>query len=273
MSLDQYPPIPLEIGVNGSTRPNGSVDGWRDIESETFIRVEDNGEPLVEPDIVGRPAYTTSYGDHQFVRQTVADRLVQAQQLLPDGMQLVLFDGWRSLDTQMEIFQQEYAVQLAHLRSKGALASDETPTGELLDWLLAETQKYVSLPSPLPPGLDYDPVATERARQIPSPHNTGGAVDVAIMRDGVLLDFGTGHDHMSPQSGLTYCETNDSLGRLARINRRMLYYVMTQVGFEPYAEEWWHFNFGNQMAQMTRFYRTGDRQPALYANSDPRLPK
>lgn len=242
--MTQYPPIPVTV----SGHPSGCVDGWRDQENPNFIAVQENSEPLVDitdvaPQVVSRPVYQTPHGEHQLVRRSVAAMLAEAQTLLPDGLQLVLLDGWRSIELQQELYEREYAVQVAKL-GRQMLSTEEEA------YVAIETQRYVSLPSLSP--------------DVPSPHNTGGAVDVAIAMADRLLDFGTVHDDMSERSSLTYCETNDLLGAEARNNRRMLYYVMTQVGFKPYADEWWHFNYGNQMAQMTHYYRTGEREPAVY---------
>ena len=233
------PPIPVTI--NG--RPNGCVEGWNEPGNPLFIPVKENGEPLVSirnsvPEIISRPVYQASQGEDQFVRHSVADMLAKAQSFLPDGLQLVLFDGWRSIELQRQLYEQEYAVQASRLYGRDQAS------------IVAETQRYVSVPS--------------SSGEVPSPHNTGGAVDVAIMKDDELLDFGTRHDDMSERSALVYAEMNASLGVAARDNRRMLYYAMTKAGFEPYVDEWWHYNYGNQMAQLTHYYRTGERLPAIY---------
>lgn len=211
----------------------GRVDGWRDTGSPVFSHVEESGESLVniaEYGIVGQSAY---HDGPQYVRRTVADMLAKAQKLLPSDFKLVLFDGWRSLETQRALYQKEYARQMDH----------------------SETQKYVSLPSD-------DPA-------IPSPHNTGGAVDVAIFYKGKMLDFGTGFDHMAPASHLSYYETKDAYDEEAPDSRRVLYAIMTRVGFEPYEEEWWHFNYGNQMASAAYHHRTGESQKVQYGACDP----
>ncbi len=102
-----------------------------------------------------------------------------------------------------------------------------------------------------------------------SPHKALANFEIArLYRDHAeALDFGTAFDFAGQQSALTFCETNESLGPVAQDSRRMLYNIMTRAGFEPYTEEWWHFNSGNQMAAMTRYRRTGIKQPATYSNA------
>jgi hypothetical protein len=43
---------------------------------------------------------------------------------------------------------------------------------------------------------------------------------------------------------------------------------MVAAGFEPYAEEWWHYNLGNQMAATTEYYETGSKGTAKYGNAE-----
>ncbi|HKR81694.1 MAG TPA: M15 family metallopeptidase [Candidatus Saccharimonadales bacterium] len=256
----------------------GDIDGWK------AIKITAKPEPLVP---LG--AYTTEmgtiltssvyFGEHDsspylgkkrlegsllsvFVREGVAKRLLQAQQLLPEGCRLLVFDAYRPLEVQDSLFR-FYRSQL-HLQ-RPDMSEDE---------LDAETQKYVSIPS-------SDPTR-------PSPHNTGGAVDLAIVKlplgllarlsriDGRLADerlsdksrvvleiqksaivrryakmlnFGTAFDHGGEWAAIAYFEKRAAKGiplaaeeAEARKNRQLLYAVMTQAGMQPYKDEWWHFN-------------------------------
>lgn len=91
-----------------------------------------------------------------FVREKVAERLMDAQSLLPRGLHLVVMDAYRTLEVQKALYDVYY----------DALA-DLKPTWTP-EQLAEESQKYVSIPS-------SDP-------QRPSPHNTGGSVDVMLVR-------------------------------------------------------------------------------------------
>jgi hypothetical protein len=72
----------------------------------------------------------------------------------------------------------------------------------------------------------------------------------AVMnRHGKMLDFGTAFDHGGEKSALAYYESKIAAGEtltesemLACNNRRLLFKVMTQAGFQPYSAEWWHFD-------------------------------
>ena len=175
-----------------------------------------------------------------YVRKSVAEKLRHAQAMLPQGMRLIIFDGYRSLEVQTAIYDQ-FKNELAALRPNWS-------DNELQD----ETEHYVSLPS------------TNAA--CPSPHMTGGAVDVAIIRDGHMIEFGTPFDHGTERSGLRYFEIDEhvktELDREARDNRRLLYRVMHEAGFEGFQYEWWHYNAPE--TQMGA--RSAHRECAVFGN-------
>lgn len=148
----------------------GNVSGWK------TVPVRDNGEklvplgpfsdyPLVYTDsIYGSERTSSPYADDglsgslitMFVRAGVAAALTQAQSHLPAGYFLAVCDSYRPLAVQASLYQSYHD----RLRQKHPGWSDPE--------LSAETQRYVSIPS------------TDPRR--PSPHNTGGAVDVVLMR-------------------------------------------------------------------------------------------
>ena len=261
--------IPLDAGI---------VDGWKS------IVIEAQAEPLIPlgPYASAAGSILTSaayYGEHSnspytgsqkltgallsvFVRAGVAKRLLAAQQLLPAGYRLLVFDAYRPLQVQSSFFH--------FYRQQLQLQRPDMSPAQLDD----ETQKYVSIPS-------ADPTR-------PSPHNTGGAVDLTIVKlplehsaaldridrqlarqpidvalqndlerqksaivrqHAVMLNFGTAFDHGGEKAAIAYFEkqsagsaTMASRDVQARANRRLLYSVMTQAGMQAYAAEWWHFN-------------------------------
>lgn len=266
-----YSPIPLDTG---------RVDGWKDI----LIKEADQSDPLVplgplSDEANGLITSSVYFGEHSsspyaedtnmldeslltiFARRSVARRLLAAEQLLPSGYHLLIFDVYRSFRVQKSL----HNFYKKKLKKKHPHMDEEA--------LTAETQKYVSLPSQNP--------------AVPSPHSTGGAVDLAIVkldqahekellrirgrlankklglaervgleihlsaiiRNAEMLDFGTAFDHGGEKSALAYYESKLAAGETltheelpACNNRRLLYGAMTQAGFQPYFAEWWHFN-------------------------------
>lgn len=241
-----------------------SVSGWKE------ISVQPSSEPLVPLGLSSNFNIFTSsvyFSEHDnspylpnqlsgslitiFIRQGVAERLIRAEEMLPKGYHLVVFDGWRPLKVQKSLYDEYYQ----SLKTKFPSWNE--------DELAQETQKYVSLPSNNP------------AR--PSPHNTGGAVDLAIMQlsesaeeklkalstinqdaeieraqiilsSAKLLNFGTQFDWGGSEAALRHLEELAVQRELnkeekeALANRRVLYYLMKEVGLEAYADEWWHYN-------------------------------
>ena len=186
----------------------GDTTGWQQIP----IRASD--EPLVSVD--GLIACDSAYGSVMRVRQSVLERLLHAQALLPDNIDLVIRDGYRSFEMQKSHFD-KYLQQI----------KDENP--QLFGKQLEEyTAQYVSIPS--------------KNVAAPAPHATGGAVDVMLrFRGGEYLHFGSDFDEMAPVSALNFFETNDPNSEAAH-NRRLLFSVMNRAGFAAYAPEWWHYN-------------------------------
>lgn len=90
-----------------------------------------------------------------FVREGVAKRLVRAASLLPPGHVLLIWDAYRPLEVQSRLFY--YYFEL--LKREKGLPKEKA---------LEEAQRFVSLPSDDP--------------KRPSPHNTGGVVDLTTVR-------------------------------------------------------------------------------------------
>jgi D-alanyl-D-alanine dipeptidase len=85
----------------------------------------------------------------------------------------------------------------------------------------------------------------------PSPHLTGGAVDVFLCDPVTQLfcPMGSEFDESSLISATAYFEqvsSTTSEMEQVRTNRRILYNAMTAVGFVNYPEEFWHYSLGDQ---------------------------
>lgn len=212
-----------------------SISGWKEVpiieSGETLIRLNDV-YPRIE---VGAEYFRQGIlgaSSLQYLRLGATERLIQAASMLPNEFKLVIFDAFRPLSVQEALFND----QLQRLREQHPSLTE--------DQLIDETQRYISLPSSSPTR--------------PSPHVTGGAVDVSIVgRGGILLDMGTPFDYFGPEAQTAYFRNRSNWEDIHN-NRRLLYTIMTKVGFTNYFEEWWHFDFGNQ------FWGKVTGQPAIY---------
>jgi D-alanyl-D-alanine dipeptidase len=156
-----------------------------------------------------------------WLRSEVAARLGAAVDRLPDRFGLVVYDGWRPRALQEELYLT-------------ALADPQIPAG-----LIAE-----------PSGDDNRP----------APHESGGAVDLALTIDGVPIAPGTDFDDTTSVAVVAALENDPGPDREAR---RMLYWAMRDAGFVVYQSEWWHFEYG------TLRWAAIVGQPPIYAATTP----
>ena len=154
------------------------------------------------------------------VRAGVRERLRKAARSLPDGIGLLVFDGYRPLTVQQYLWDY-YGAQIA-------AANPGLEAAELMQRLM----EFVASPN-------ADPAC-------PPPHRTGGAVDVYLIdrATGRSLPMGTEPDEATPASVTRHFEEHPQEPFTS--NRRMLFHAMTAAGFTNYYGEWWHYDYGNQ---------------------------
>ena len=170
------------------------------------------------------------------VRAGVLARLHRAALSLPDGIALVVFDGFRPLAVQQALYEN-------FMRETRETRPDLNGNA-----LLKYVGQFVAYPS------------ADALR--PPPHRTGGAVDVFLVNSqtGAHLPMGTLPDEVSEATATRYFEENpnNTDAEALRANRRVLFWAMRNAGFENYGGEWWHFDWGNQrwanLANQTAIY-------------------
>ena len=171
-----------------------------------------------------------------YARETVVHKLLDAQALLPDGLKFKVYDAYRPIEVQQRLWN--------YYRNCIKIKEPEL-TDEELD---RKTGFFVSRPS-------FD-------ENHPSLHNTGGAVDLTIVtKDGYALNMGTLFDDFTDRAWTNHFEDNYEKAERnteVRDNRRLLYDVMTHVGFTNLPSEWWHYDYG------TKFWAYFTRERALY---------
>ncbi len=188
-----------------------------------------------------------------YCRQGVARRLVKANDLVRKyGVEILVLDGFRPIALQRELW--EHFIEQA----KQTLCH---PTEE-------QCTRYAGQFCSDPRGYREDDWRTWPT------HNTGGAVDVTLRALGTRepLYMGGVFDDASEVSFSDYYErtagpANSASFKEARSNRRLLYWAMSAAGFVNYPYEWWHYDFGTQMAVTNR----GGKGTACYGRAA--LPK
>lgn len=182
------------------------------------VPIKENGERLVNLfDYAQERKSSLRTAEGVMVREGLADKLIQAEQFLPDETDLFVFEGHRSSEAQAGLWQ-------AH-RDELALRHP--------DWLESELDTEASkLYSP--PGAVM-------------PHATGGAVDVTLLdKMENWLDMGTDINvDAESTEGRTYTFA-DNISEDAKRNRKLLVDALSSVGLQNYQTEWWHWSFGDQ---------------------------
>jgi D-alanyl-D-alanine dipeptidase len=224
------------------------------------VPINECGERLVEvPEIFCAPYYAVELSltkDRRiFVRQQVLFRFLDAQRIAnASGYDIMIYDGWRSLALQKTLYwscMAEYTAPRFNVVSAfdDLVHPEDICTAfnalhpELQGRMHEANQTYSSLPS--------------KDALRPSPHATGGAIDVWLYRDGRRCDLGVAFDEMTEAAGAFYHlgfnrePFNGDDAEVVR-NRAHLLLAMTGAGFVSLPSEIWHFNCGNQMAALVR---------------------
>ena len=187
----------------------------------------EGGEPLVDiTDCNPRISFAASYLHmgipgaltRCYVRQGVYERLCRALELLPENYSFRIFDSLRPQRVQKALYDAYYARVQAE--------NPGLPEAELEE----RTERFVAKPV-----LD---------RYHPSSHQSGGAVDLTLCKDGEELNMGTVFDEFAP---IAYADAFEKPGMDAEVrrNRRLLHHAMRAAGFTHYCDEWWHFDYGD----------------------------
>jgi D-alanyl-D-alanine dipeptidase len=221
------------------------------------MTTEECGEPLVPmntmPEVlINHPEYYIQGLKGSlpvcYARLSVFKKILKAAELLPKGYKFVVLDAWRPIEVQQFLYDQFKSI----VRERHPEIKDEDKITEM-------TTQFVGLPS-----LDYNK---------PGGHNAGGAVDLTIAdENGIWLDMGTCFDETTDRTVTRYyeekLESGDHLSeREIGIckNRRLLYHIMIKVGFTNYTEEWWHYDFGDQLWA----YHNDGKVKAIYSRVTP----
>jgi zinc D-Ala-D-Ala dipeptidase len=193
------------------------------------VAVQENHEGLVDlrlqQDIVYGPSPEVANNqDYTYLRATVYEKLKLAQSMLPSGIHFCLYEGYRSLKLQKQLFDTRYA--------KIAAAHPNWSTAELFN----ETIKMVS------PTINFD-----GSFNVP-PHATGGALDVYLLdAAGKPLDMGIHpKDWLSDETGVLSLTASQFISPEAQKNRALMAKVLTALGFVNYPTEYWHWSYGDK---------------------------
>jgi len=148
------------------------------------------------------------------IRKMVLFKLYKIADKLPDGVNLLILQTYRSKSKMNEQWQKTI--------NEIAMQNPEMGRYEILK--LAKFQ-------------------TDDPKDSIGGHVTGGAVDVALCDDnGVMFDYGT---QFHERSNATSTKNNNITKQQAK-NRKKLVKIMKKQGFINFPAEWWHFSYGDR---------------------------
>ena len=193
------------------------------IKKQAEIIIKENNEPLVEIRETSRIRLGLkglNYETLFFVRKSVAEKLILVSKSLPEGINLLIIEGYRTTEAQQKLWSEEYK----KIKSVNPSWTDEE--------IERQTRMVIAKPDPL------------------ANHHCGGALDLTLVySDGLLVDMGGPYI-----SSLATEEDRDKFPMMSEHitenqaqNRKILRDAMTAQDFAWYGNEWWHYCYGDRM--------------------------
>jgi zinc D-Ala-D-Ala dipeptidase len=192
--------------------------GLRDVLPGHYVHripVSECGEPLEPiPAVPGRLLLDPRLRRPHLARRSVSCALHQAAELLPDDVQLLVVEAYRS-----QAFQQQ---------------------------LWSATRVEIAQTHPLATPSEIDRLlrlVVARPGREGGGHQTGAAVDITLAdAAGTELWMGTGVDEFTAATR-TRAKVIDTVGW----RRQLLTCCLTDVGFINYPAQWWHFSLVDRL--------------------------
>lgn len=192
------------------------------------IPILECGEKMVDARLLGGIAIGPSPEipdnmDYTWMRESIYQKLINAQKLLPVGLRFCLYEAYRSLALQKMLFDTRYA----HYQN--------TQSWDL-EYCFHETCKIVS------PVINLDGTPN-----VP-PHSTGAAVDVYLIdEEGNTVDMGMSVDGWVTDDAHNKIQTDSTkISPQAHEMRHIMGEALLTEGFINYPYEYWHWSYGDR---------------------------
>lgn len=159
------------------------------------------------------------------IRKEVLEALLKARAQLPEGLDIKIYDGWRSWALQKEVS--------GSCKKKLRVLFPKWTEKEIV-----ERQFQLAPPIRIVPKFDS--------------HRYGGAFDVTLVyKNGKEVNMGTPVGSRAGEiANLLYFHLKEKLTGKEKVylkNRTILIDAMSKAGFQPYLREFWHWNYEFQV--------------------------
>jgi D-alanyl-D-alanine dipeptidase len=213
------------------------IDRNSDLFNEDLVDIGSQGIAVqafyARTDGLNAPVYKPfqSASTRVFLRRSVVELLKKVNRsLLPYGVEVLVWDGYRPVAVQKELW--DWMLEEARQRLPEASSDEQT------EFAL----RFASNPE------HFDP---DKPDTYPT-HSTGGAVDLTLRELVSGNPLYMGGIYLDP-SDRTATRFYENAGRSApasdleaKRNRRLLFGAMSAFDFVNYAYEWWHFDYRTQ---------------------------
>ncbi|MCE7936680.1 hypothetical protein DYH10_02745 [Candidatus Saccharibacteria bacterium CPR2] len=150
------------------------------------------------------------------LRKTAFEKLLRANELLPNHIKIVLKASLRPISVQQEVFDEEF--------KNAKIKFPDKSYDEIYNYTLQfVTDPKVNIP----------------------PHATGGAIDIVLYdtKAKSYLDMG---NPVNSIDDLSWTSNFIGLTDAQISNRKLITTTMLEAGFASLASEWWHYSYGDQ---------------------------
>lgn len=183
---------------------------------EPLLGNQSEGGALVSIEDQPGLVFNASMASDRRLRKAVYDRLVAAKDSLPSGLGIMVYEAYRPVSRQRELWQ-SVKEQLQ--------AQDPSLSAEALN---CRAREWVSDPDGVGSG-----------------HLFGCAVDVTLYNTNTCIPLDMGCPLQSFHS--TTCTWADHIAPEHKDNRLILVKAMAAQGLLNYPPEWWHFSYGDRI--------------------------
>lgn len=181
------------------------------------VQIKECGEKLVRIDKNENIIIDKRMEKPVYLREGVYNKLKKViDEVKKDGYTVKLYDAYRTLDEQIRSWNE----RLEQTRKEFPNYTEEQVIG-------ATSLRVAKVE-------DLNNVGG---------HQTGGAIDITLVKNGVEIDMGTKYEEYNKKT----ITKNKLLTKEQKMNRDYLRKKLENEGFSNFPAEWWHYSYGDRM--------------------------